>query len=456
MYILRLALQKLFSRPVNTIFSIVLFAIGITIISLIILAEHSLNQNINRNFSGIDMVVGAKGSPTQLILSAVLHADYPTGNIPMDQALQLANDPHVRKAIPLALGDSYRGFRIAGAPVEYPMLYEAQLMEGRWYDAPMEVVLGFNVAAAIGLKPGDTFSGVHGFHEEGHTHDNHKYVVTAIIKPGAGVIDNLILTPVESVWMVHDTHDHNDEDEDHDPNHNDADHDHDHDHPAPIAPPADAALAAVIAKVEAGEDISREEMQIYQEHRQQYITPSTDSSREITALLLQFRSPAGLIQFNRIINESTSMQAASPALEVNRLLRLLSAGFNIFNILAWIIIVISGFNIFIHLWNTLKQNLQDIALMRVMGAGRIKVFLMMIFQGCVIAVTGWLAGILISRFIWLLLPDFQFITYTSMMWFSYEELLVLLYALATGIIGSAIPAWSAYNTDVHFILSRKS
>jgi putative ABC transport system permease protein len=452
MYILRLAFQKLFSRPVNTIFSIVLFAIGITIISLIIMAEHSLNQNITRNFSGIDMVVGAKGSPTQLILSAVLHADYPTGNIPMDQALRLANNPQVRKAIPLALGDSYRGFRIAGAPVDYPMLYEAQLNEGRWYEAPMEAALGFNVAAATGLKPGDSFSGVHGFHEEGHSHDDHQYVVTAILKPGAGVIDNLILTPLESVWMVHEAHDHEDEADDHDHHHDHSDHDHadhDHEHHNP-------ALAIIIAKIEAGEDISLEEMHIYQEYGQQNSAASPDSSREITALLLQFRSPAGLIQFNRLINESTSMQAASPALEINRLLRLLSAGFNIFNILAWIIIVISGFNIFIHLWNTLKQGIQDIALMRVMGAGRMKVFLMMIFQGCVIAVTGWLAGILIARFIWILLPDFQFITYTSMMWFSSEELLVLLYALATGIIGSAIPAWRAYHTDVHFILSRKS
>jgi putative ABC transport system permease protein len=502
MYILRLALQKMASRPGSTLFSVLLFAIGISIISLIMLADRNLNQSIERNFSSIDLVIGAKGSPSQLILSSVLHADYPTGNINLQQAENLARSPHVRNAIPLALGDSYRGFRIVGAPVEYPAIYNAQLAAGDWYHQVLEVTLGANVARLTGLKTGDQFYGVHGFHEAGHAHPEFLYTVKGILQPGAGVIDNLILTPVSSVWKVHHhdhdcehdhhhahddlcSHDHDhahvhDENCSHDHDHahascshdHHADCDHDHHNCSHAAPEQDAifhqtadqrdadeikdpAIAAIREKLDNDEDISFEEMQLFQAYMQQRDAPAHADNREITAMLLQFRSPAGLIQLTRLINESTNLQAASPALEINRLMGLLSVGFDVFMTLAWIIIAISGINIFIHLWNTLRHGMQDIALMRVVGAGKMKVFLLLVFQGGLIAVAGWLAGIILSRIIWLFLPSMDFLTDSSLVAFSAGELTLLIYALITGVIASLIPAWTAYNTDVHFTLTRK-
>jgi putative ABC transport system permease protein len=467
MYLLKLAIQKLVARPGSTAFSVLLFAIGCSIISLIILAEKNLSRNIERNFSGIDLVVGAKGSPTQLILSSVLHADYPTGNIKLADAENLARNPLVKKAIPLALGDSYRGFRIVGAPVDYPELYNAQLQSGNWYSQTLEAVLGSNVARSTGLKLGDQFYGVHGFQDAGHAHAEHVYTITGIIEPGAGVIDNLILTPVTSVWKVHEGHNDHEHVDDHDqcdhPDHDHSthlhhDHDSDDDHAGNDFQEGqipDPAIAAIQARIDRDEDISREEMELYQAFMQQRRLPTPDQNREITAMLLQFRSPAGLIQLTRLVNESTQMQAASPALEINRLLSLLSVGFDVFIVLAWIIIVISGINIFIHLWNTLRYELKDIALMRVLGAGRAKVFVMMIYQGAVIAFAGWLLGVVISRLVWVLLPSFHFITESPFELLLLQELWLLYYAVLTGIIASLIPAWTAYKTDVHFTLTRK-
>jgi putative ABC transport system permease protein len=462
MYLLKLALQKLSAR--STFFSVLLFAIGISIISLIVLADSNLNHSIERNFSGIDLVVGAKGSPTQLILSSVLHADYPTGNINLSEAENLGRNPLVKQAIPLALGDSYRGYRIVGTTVDYAGLYQAELDSGRWYEYEMEVTIGANVAMASGLKLGDQFSGVHGFQETGHSHDEHVYTVTGILKSGTGVIDNLILTPVESVWKVHDDqhnheeHPHNDaldhasSDDNEHHEHEDGDH---HDHQHSPSEEINPVIAAINRKIEAGEDISLEEMQLFQAYQQEQSTPSKDDAKEITAMLLQFRSPAGIIQLTRMINESTNMQAASPALEINRLLRLLSVGFNVFMALAWIIIAISGINIFIHLWNTLQHGMHDIALMRVLGASPIRVFLMLIYQGIFIAVLGWIAGIVISRAIWLLLPSFQFLTENQFYMIYSQELILFVIAVLTGILASLFPAWIAYRTDVHFTLTRK-
>ncbi len=461
MYVLKLALQKLFSRPGNTAFSILLFAIGSSIISLIVIAEKNLNHNIERNFSGIDLVIGAKGSPLQLILSSVLHADYPTGNIRLQEAETIARNPLVKKAIPMALGDNYQGFRIVGTSLEYAALYDAETEKGEWYEEPLEAVLGAHVARTTGLQIGDRFHGVHGFQDTGHAHSEFQYTVTGILKSGAGIIDNLILTPVASVWNVHEKHhpepdqpDHAHADQHHDNKEDEADH-HSHARDTATQEPEEPALAAIRKKIDAGEDISREEMQLYTAHSQPWQSETEDDGREITAMLLQFRSPAGMIQLTRAVNETTGMQAAAPALEINRLLSLLSVGFDLLLILAWIIIAFSGINIFIHLWNTLRRERQDIALMRVMGATRIKVFLLLVVQGMAIALAGWMGGVLLSRMVWGLLPSFHFMTETGLVVLYVEESLLLIYALATGLLASLIPAWNAYKADVHFDLIKK-
>jgi putative ABC transport system permease protein len=470
MYVVKLALKRLASRPGNSLLSIVLFAVGIGIISLITLAGKQMNKSIRDNIAGIDLVIGAKGSPLQLILSSVLHADYPTGNISLHEAEMIAHNPMVSSYIPIALGDSYRGYRIVGAPLEYPGIYNAKLMEGVWFHEVLEAAIGYNVARNTGLGIGDTFYGIHGFQHVGHAHDEFVYTVTGILEPTTMIVDNLILTSIESVWKVHESHshDHDEEDDhhhDHDSDHDDHDHEHHHhhehhdhhDHVTDQVHGEQSEFETIREKIEAGEDISREEMELYQQHMQQTVLlPSEESDREITAMLLFYRSPAAAIQLPRMVNESTNMQAASPAIEVNRLFKLLAFGFDALRILAWVIILISGINLFVNLWNTLRQGLSEIALMRVLGAGQSSVFLVLMAQGIIIAISGWFAGILLSRAIWLLLPSFHFLPET---WFALpdtDELLLLVYSILAGFMASLLPAIKAYRTDVHYTLTRSS
>lgn len=458
MYVFSLAIKRLISGPANSLLSLVLFAIGCSIISLIILTDRQVKSNVEKNLAGVDLVVGAKGSPMQLILSTLLHADYPTGNISLEEASRMARNPLVEKSIPMALGDSYRGYRIVGVPLAYPQLYNATLANGRWYDNTLEATVGYNVARTTGLQIGDRFYGVHGFQETGHSHPEFLYTVTGIMEKGAGIIDNLILTPVESVWKVHEGHHHDTAHDDHDDTHHhdheNCDHDHSHhEHDHAHNDHADPRIADIQQRVEAGEDISREEMELFTAYMQGEEIPSTDD-RQITAMLLVFRSPAGHIQLPRLINESTQMQAASPALELNRLFGLLSFGMDALMILAWVIMIISGLNIFIHLWNTLRQDLYEIALMRVMGAGPDNVFLLLMLQGLLLAAGGWTLGILLSRGVWLLLPSYHFLPQTLFAGLQARELALLGYALLTGALAAIIPAWSAYKTDVHFTLTQ--
>jgi len=148
-------------------------------------------------------VAGAKGSPMQLVLSAVFHLDAPTGNIPLDAAQALSRHPAVKKAIPLALGDSYHGFRIVGSSKDYPAHYGARLGAGRLWGEPMEAVLGAEVAAKSGLSVGATFAGAHGLGAGGDAHDEEPFKVVGVLAASGTVLDRLVLTSVESVWEVH-------------------------------------------------------------------------------------------------------------------------------------------------------------------------------------------------------------------------------------------------------------
>ena len=139
----------------------------------------------------------------QLVLSAVYHLDAPTGNIPLADAQALARSPAVKKAIPLALGDSFRGNRIVGTNHDYPAHYGAKLAAGRLWGEPMEAVLGADVAAGAGLAVGATFTGAHGLSEGGDLHEQEPFKVVGILAPSGTVLDRLVLTSVESVWEIH-------------------------------------------------------------------------------------------------------------------------------------------------------------------------------------------------------------------------------------------------------------
>ena len=132
MNLLRLSWKNLRFKPLNTTLSVVLFALGVGLISLLFLLEKQLQDNFEKNLAGIDLVVGAKGSPLQLILSSMYHIDAPTGNMTIKEARPFLNPKHplIEQSIPLAMGDSYKGYRILGTTQDILGLYEGEIGEG--------------------------------------------------------------------------------------------------------------------------------------------------------------------------------------------------------------------------------------------------------------------------------------------------------------------------------------
>lgn len=427
MNINRLSWQNLISNPLNTTLSLLLMTFGVGIISLLFLLNNQIEQQLQTNLRSVDMVVGSKGSPLQLILSSIYHIDNPTGNIPYSEAIKIDNNSLVDFTVPLSYGDSYKGFRIVGTTHQYPELYQMSLKKGRLWRRNLEVVLGSTVAQIHQLKIGDTFYGTHGLIEGGHIHDEYAYEVVGIFDPSYTILDQLILTNTQSVWQVH-----NHEVIEQGLEHQERDHDHhncDHDHSA-----EESTLTGLELNIRVPEDA------------------------KITSLLVKFKSPIGLIQLPRKINETTNLQAAVPALEISRLTNLLGFGVKTINTIAFIIIIVSGLSIFITLYNSLKKRRYELALMRVHGASKWQLVQLVLQEGIILSVIGTIFGLFISRLTILIITLFAEHKHTlNSFQFNLlkEEFWLLPTALIIGIVASLIPTVLSYNINIPNTLSNE-
>jgi putative ABC transport system permease protein len=398
---LRLSLSYLRHKALSTALTITTFAAGVAMIVVLLLVNAQLQNEFTNNLQGIDLVVGAKGSPMQLILSSVFHLDVPTGNIPLDQAEQLSRHPMVKEAIPLALGDNFRGYRIVGTTTAYPEHYQAKLKAGgRYWKKEMEAVLGAEVSTRSGLKPGDTFSGSHGLTLGGAVHAQFPYTVVGIMEPTDSVLDRLILTGKESVWYIHEHHHH-----DHDDGHDDDD-DDEADH---------------------------------------------GGAREITSLLISYNSPLAAAGLPRLINKTTSMQAASPAFEMARLNAFMGRGTESVKFFAWFLIALAGFGIFAGLYNAMNERRYDLALMRSFGARPAKLFTLMMTESLLVALIGAALGVVAGHLLvegiatWL--ANTKHIHMTGRLFLT-EELWLIPVSLAVGAAAALLPAIRVYRIDI--------
>ncbi len=410
MNLLSLVVSYLKAKPLNTLLNIVLLALGIAVITILLLFTNQLKEKISDNTKGIDLVVGAKGSPLQLILCNVFHIDFPTGNIKLYEADRLAKHRLVKSAVPLALGDSYQNFRIVGTNRLYTDLYKAELATGVWWKDDMEVVAGATAAELLKLHAGDTFESSHGLTKEGSTHDAHPFVVKGILKKTNSVIDNLILTNVSSIWSVH--NEHSEEKEASDTVRN----------PSLLVPSAEA----------------------------------NDSTKEITSLLIKYRNPIAALQLPRYINGQSSMQAASPSFEAARLFSILGVGVEAMTGFAYVLIFISALSIFIALYNSLKERQYDLAIMRSMGASKSKLFVATLMEGTTLTFFGSIIGLALGHgvlYLFTVLVEESQTTGISAMIFYQEEVYLLTGSIVLGIICSLIPAFQAYRTDIHKVLA---
>ncbi|ESZ85885.1 MAG: ABC transporter permease [Blastomonas sp. CACIA14H2] len=430
---IRLALAYMRDRPLGVVLNALLLAIAVATLVLLLQFAQQAGERFERDARGIDLVVGAKGSPLQLVLSSVYHIDVPTGNIPLGELDRLRADPGVAEAVPLALGDNFEGFRIVGSDDRLLPLYGATMAKGRSFARPAEAVLGAEVARRTGAQLGQKFVGSHGLEtgeEDGQGHDHAPFETVGILAPSGTVLDRLILTSVESVWDVHGI--------EHEP-HDEAAGEHDHEQDDPADHDHDAEPAH------------------QDEHEGEAATPGMEP--EITALLVRYRNASAAMRLPSQINRQSALQAAAPAAEAARLLGLFGSIIEGARLFGWLLALSAGLSLFVALWNATRAREADLALLRVMGARPSTVFGTILIEGLLIAAIGALGGIAVAHGL-IAVATASFPTLDELGLSALRILpgegAILAAALAIGLVAALIPAIRIFRIDLATTLARYS
>lgn len=348
----KLSIRNTFYKPIHVLLTVLILGVSIGLLLGVEELDASFKAQFDNSLNGISMVVGAKGSPLQLVMSSLLHIDNPTGNISLHEAEKIMRHPMVKRAIPISFGDNFKGFRIVGTTDEFLDVYHGEVTEGRKVDATFEVVLGHDVAAETHLKIGDTFKSSHGLSAtSGHKH-NQLIKVVGVLSKTHTVLDKLIVTPLESIWEMHHHH-HNEEALG---NESAEEHEHDDDH----------------------------------NHEDEY-------EKEITSLLVQFKTPSALLTMPRHINSTTNMQAALPIYELEKLNSYTGMGVTVISWIAYVILGISCITFFANLFKMVKDRAFDLALLRTYGAGTLQLIRMVLYEGGMIMGLAMVLGGLLSQ-----------------------------------------------------------
>ena len=401
MNMLAIAWRYLLARPLAAGLNLLLLTLGLGSITFLLLVSTQLDRAFERDLAGIDVVVGAKGSPMQLILAGVFHIDVPPGNIPLAALQELEKDARIAKLIPISLGDTFRGFRIVGTTPAYTSHYGVALQQGAVWSASMQAVLGAQVAANTGLVVGSSFIGSHGLGMGGHAHGDNPYQVTGVLASCGCVLDRLILTATESVWTVHEKA---------------------------------TALDQEDQKIMAAE-------------------------REVTMALITYKSPLAAVSFPRFVNTTTEMQAAAPALEVTRLLRMVGVGTDVLRGFGAVLLLTAGLSVFIALWNAVRERRADLAMLRMLGAPPAKVAGLVWCEAVLLAGLAIVLGLVVGHGLAHLAGDWmqseRSLPLTGWIWLSAEWWVVGL-GFAVASLAALLPALEAYRLDVTTLLNLRS
>jgi putative ABC transport system permease protein len=395
---LTIVVAQMARRPLQTVLAVVLLALGVATLTFVVLVQGQLTRQLARDAQGIDLVVGAKGSPLQLILSAIYHVDVPTGNIPLAAVEQLRSNRLVAQVIPVSLGDNFEGFRIVGTEPALIEHYGARLAAGALWSAPMQAVVGADVARAANVGVGAELSGTHGLAHGGAVHDEAHFEVVGVLARSGTVLDRLVLTDKASVWRVHERD------------------------------PVDGA------------------------DRQ-----NVEDAREVTALLVRYASPLAAAMVPRQVNAESRLMAAAPANELARLFAVVGVGIDTMRVFAAVLIASSLLALFVTLYNALEERRYDIAIMRLLGASRSRVALLLLLESWLLALLALVAGFALGLSAvavagqWLAQTRAFVVTPGLLV---PELAWIAIVALLAATVAAALPAWRASRMPIATTLAR--
>ena len=388
MSVLGVALRYLRGRPVATMLSVVSIALGVSLVLASFLLTRGIEKAFVEGATDYSLIVGAKGSPTQLVLSVVFRMDTATPNILRATYDRLASDDRVEVAVPIALGDAYQGFRYVATSPAYFAAFPWRrksftVIAGRFFrpDAPenpgYEVVLGAEAARRTGLRLGDRFF-------EGEEMAEFPLTVVGILQPTRSADDRAIFLSLPSFWGMN--------------------------------------------------EVARK-MQI----------------KPLTAVLLRPKRMSDLPALHRQLNVSQETQAAFPSGVLLGIFNLLGLAEEVLTLILAIVAILVGLYLFVSMYSATLERKREIATMRALGARRTTILGIVLGESCVITLVGGCGGVILGHGIAYLgarLLAIRAGVVADPFALGLAQPLVVVGVVVLGALAGLLPALSAYRMDV--------
>lgn len=351
----RMAWRYVWGRAYVTVLTVTGIVLGTALIVAVLTLQRESETGFLRESGQFDLVVGAKGSPLQLVLSSIYHLDVPTGNIPYSRFETFTQDPRIASAVALGLGDNYHGYRIVGTYANLFSLADRRdprkplfhLAEGAIFENDFEAVIGAQVARQTELKVGDRFVGTHGLAVTpgSSEHREFPYKVVGILAPSGGSSDQAMYVSLPSVWRIHEQE---------------------------VNTHRQAAGVAGAA-------------------------PASTEDLEVTAILLRLKAVGLRLMMAQEIQKQTEAMAAIPVNEMLRLYRqVLQPMQRMLLAVAGLVVIVSTLSITATLYQAAERRRRDLAVLRALGAHPREIFALVVLEAFLVTLlglaTGWLLG----------------------------------------------------------------
>ncbi|MFU8878476.1 MAG: ABC transporter permease [Wenzhouxiangellaceae bacterium] len=417
--LLRLARGSLFNRRAAVSLTVATIAISIALLVLVEQMRGQVREGFYRSVSGTDLIVGAPTSSVQLLLFSVFGIGQPARNIGFERYLELIDDPMVEWAVPISLGDTYRGVRVVATTGDFYRHYRyaggqsLEFAHGRAPDKTFEAVLGARAAHGLGLALGDTMVLAHGGGNVSlHHHDDHPFEVIGVLAATGTPVDHSIYIPLAAQHELH----------------------RDWQQGVPPRRPAGGRVQSPAdANLHAHEDAA----------------DAAKLPEEISAALLGLRTRAAALGMQYRINraEGEPLYAILPGIALQELWRITALAEQILRVVAAMVVLAGLLGMLTALLSTLNERRREMAILRACGARPWQVSGLLLLEAVLIVIAGIAAGVVLAWAVLRLAAPMLLDRLGIAVGFNAFEpwqWLVLAVIAAAGVLVALVPAVMAY------------
>ncbi|MCB9825556.1 MAG: ABC transporter permease [Planctomycetes bacterium] len=379
MSLLALAWRSVRGRPLASALTIVAVALGAALVISLLSLRASTRRSFLEAARGYDAILGpTEGSPLDTVLSTLFHVGESKGTIPFSTWEAVQKDPRVALAVPYALGDSFRGRHIVGTSADlFRALSGADgkpLGEGivgaLFEEGSYEAVVGSAAAASTGLRRGSQFRAAHGVEVVTHEHEE-LWTVVGIMRPTGTPADRAIFIPWKTFYSIGG-----------------------HEEGAEALRARRAAQAGADGEPEGDGDHDGEH-----DHEHEADDPSAEQTLGMSAIGIRLVSPGLRIAYiAELRQDRDDVDPVQPLEVIHDLLQVVGSVDQVFELLAWAVVIVSGLGILVGLYNTIHGRRREIAILRALGARARHVFVVIVLEALLLVLAGGILGLVLGHF----------------------------------------------------------